>query len=145
MTQLVNMTEATSLALHGLGLLAGISPDRLAVKQAAHLLNASEAHLAKVFATLQKKGWVKSVRGPTGGYELAVNPDEVSFLEIYELFETRVETQGCPLGRPHCAFGKCMFDSRINKVTQEIYRIMKETRISDLTITPLTKENAHHD
>lgn len=145
MTQLVNMNEATSLALHGLGLLAGIAPDRLAVKQAAVMLDASEAHLAKVFGTLQKKGWVKSVRGPTGGYELAVNADEVSFLEVYELFESRVEMGGCPLGRAHCAFGSCMFDDRMDKVTREIYRIMKETRISDFAITPRRKENALHD
>lgn len=145
MTQLVNMNEATSLALHGLGLLAGMAPERLAVKQAAATLHASEAHLAKVFGTLQKRGWVKSVRGPTGGYELAVNPQELSFLEVYELFESAVDYQGCPLGKNHCPFGQCMFDDRINKVTLEIYRIMKETKIADLTATPLKKENHIHD
>lgn len=145
MTQLVNMNEATSLALHGLGLLAGMAPDRLAVKQAAAALHASEAHLAKVFGTLQKRGWVTSSRGPTGGYELAVNPEELSFLDVYELFESPVDSRGCPLGKKHCPFAQCMFDDRISAVTREIYRVMKETRISDLAATPQGKETHAHD
>ena len=63
MNSLVNISEGTSLAIHGLGLLADIAPGRINVKAAAENLRASEAHLAKVFGKLQKSGLVSSTRG----------------------------------------------------------------------------------
>lgn len=133
MNNLINISEGTSLAIHGLGLLAETAPERLSVKIAAENLRASEAHLAKVFVKLQKKGWVASSRGPSGGYSLSASPDDISFLDVYELFEATVDTEGCPMGRKHCPFGSCMFDGRIHKVNMEIYKILKNTTITDLS------------
>ncbi len=133
MNSLVNISEGTSLAIHGLGLLADIAPDRINVKLAAENLKASEAHLAKVFGKLQKSGLVSSTRGPSGGFILEKAADEISFMDVYELFEAPVNPDACPMGRKHCPFGSCFFEGRIHKVSKEIYGIMKDTMISDLS------------
>ena len=133
MNNLVNISEGTSLAIHGLGLLAERMPERMNVKKAAEVLQASEAHLAKVFGKLQKGGLVSSTRGPSGGFALTRDPQEISFLEVYVLFEASANPDACPMGKRHCPYGGCFFEGRIHKVAQEIYRIMEETRISDLT------------
>jgi Rrf2 family protein len=132
MNSLVNISEGTSLAIHGLGLLAGTAPERISVKSAAEILKASEAHLAKVFGKLQKSGLVSSTRGPSGGFTLEKSPDEISFMDVYELFEAPIDPEACPMGRNHCPFSSCLFEGRIHKVSQEIYRILKNTSISDL-------------
>ena len=132
MSSLINISEGTSLAIHGLGLLAEYAPQRLSVKIAAQRLSASEAHLAKVFGKLQKKGWVSSTRGPAGGFLLSVSPDEVTFLDVYELFQEKVQIQTCPLGRTSCPFDDCMFDGRIHKLNLEVYKMLKNTTITDL-------------
>lgn len=132
MNSLVNISEGTSLAIHGLGLLADIAPGRIKVKAAAENLRASEAHLAKVFGKLQKSGLVSSTRGPTGGFTLEKAPEKISFMDIYELFEAPVDPEACPLGRKHCPFGSCLFEGRIHKISMDIYGIMKDTMISDL-------------
>ena len=54
---LVNLSEATSLALHSLVLIAKKQPLRMNVKVLAEKLNASQAHLAKVFQSV----WVPLV------------------------------------------------------------------------------------
>ncbi len=135
MNSLVNISEGTSLAFHGLGLLARTAPGRVSVKQAARSLKASEAHLAKVFGKLRKRGWVSSVRGPSGGFTLRIPPEEISFLDVYELFEEAVDVKSCPLGGRFCPFGRCVFDSRMEHVIRDIYRIMKSTTISDLGLS----------
>ena len=132
MNNLVNISEGTSLAIHGLGLLADRAPERVNVKMAAESLRASEAHLAKVFGKLQKSGLVSSTRGPTGGFSLKKAPEDISFLEVYELFESAVDADACPMGQKHCTFGTCFFGDRIHKVSREIHNIMKNTRISDM-------------
>lgn len=133
MNNLVNISEGTSLAIHGLGLLAEMAPGRINVKSAAESLKASEAHLAKVFGKLQKSGLVSSTRGPSGGFALEKSPDKISFMDVYELFEAPVDPDACPMGRKHCPFGSCFFEGRIHKVSKEIYGIMKDTMISDLS------------
>jgi len=132
MNSLVNISEGTSLAIHGLGLLATVAPDRINVKSAAEILKASEAHLAKVFGKLQKSGLVTSTRGPSGGFALEKEPGRISFMDVYEIFEAPVDPEACPMGRNHCPFNSCLFEGRIHKVSQEIYSIMKNTMISDL-------------
>jgi Rrf2 family protein len=135
MNSLINISEGTSLAIHGLGLLANISPGRINVKSAAENLQASEAHLAKVFGKLQKSGLVNSTRGPSGGFVLAKSPENISFMDVYEIFESPVNPESCPMGRNYCPFNSCLFEGRIHRVSQEIYRIMKNTMISDLKET----------
>ena len=145
MNNLVNISEGTSLAIHGLGLLAESAPQRVNVRDAARSLKASEAHLAKVFGKLQKRGWVSSTRGPAGGYCLDIPPEKLSFLEVYELFEAVVDVEGCPMGRKHCPFGSCMFDGRIHRVSQEIHRILETTTISDLSSSIRGARTVHSD
>jgi Rrf2 family protein len=130
---LINISEGTSLAIHGLGLLCERAPNRLSVKAMAQALNASEAHLAKVFGKLQKRGWISSMRGPYGGFALTTSADDISFLDVYELFEATVEVDNCPLGRKYCPFSGCMFDGRINTLNQAIYKVLRDTSISDLS------------
>ncbi len=132
MNSLVNISEGTSLAIHGLGLLANIAPGRINVKSAAITLKASEAHLAKVFGKLQKSGMVSSTRGPSGGFALEKEPRNISFMDVYEIFEAPINPESCPMGRSYCPFNSCLFEGRIHKVSMEIYRIMKDTTISDL-------------
>lgn len=134
MNSIVNISEGTTLAVHGLGLLAQKAPERMNVKDAARRLNSSEAHLAKVFGKLQKRGWVSSVRGPYGGFSLKVSPDEITFLDVYELFEEVIDVNSCPLERKSCPFGECTFNRRIRGVITDIHRIMRNTTISDLNL-----------
>ncbi|HOB21249.1 MAG TPA: Rrf2 family transcriptional regulator, partial [Bacillota bacterium] len=43
--------------------------------------------MPQIVAELVKKGWVESVRGPGGGVKLAVEPEEITVLDVISLFE----------------------------------------------------------
>jgi Rrf2 family protein len=131
MPNLINISEAASLALHGLVLIAKNQPMRMNVKILAVELNASQTHLAKVFQKLSKSGLVKSLRGPSGGFELNKPSEEISFLEIYEIIDGKITLGDCPLGKNHCVFQSCIFDNELNQISADIYETFKKMKLSD--------------
>ena len=132
MNNLVNVSEGSYLALHGLAYIAQHAPQRVTVKKLAEVLQASEAHLAKVFQKLSKADLVNSVRGPAGGFELNMNPEEITFLNIFETIEGKVTLGGCPFGKIHCAFQSCIFNQELNRISKDIYDTFNNMKLSDL-------------
>ncbi len=130
MNLLINISEAASLGFHGLALMAEEAPRRINVKKAAEALHVSEAHLAKVFQTLAKAGFISSQRGPAGGFILNRPADELSFLDIYEALEAPVHLEECPLGNRFCGFHKCIFDKKLNDLSREIIKTFEGIRLS---------------
>ncbi len=54
----------------------------LSVSQIAKKEGISVAYLEQILNALKKKGFVKSVRGPQGGYVLAKKPSEIPLMEL---------------------------------------------------------------
>ena len=133
MNSLINVSEGAYLALHGLAFIAKQAPRRINVKRLAEFLQASEAHLSKVFQKLSKAELVKSVRGPAGGFILNRTPEEITFLEILETIESKVKLSGCPFGKLNCAFDKCIFNSELNRISEDVYNTFKNLKLSDIT------------
>jgi Rrf2 family protein len=131
MSNLINISEAASLALHGLVLIAKNQPLRMNVKVLAEELNASQSHLAKVFQNLSKAGLVRSLRGPSGGFELNKSAEDITFLEIYEIIDSKIMLGECPLGKNHCVFQSCIFDNELNRISTDIYDTFKKMKLSD--------------
>lgn len=131
MNSLVNVSEGAYLALHGLAYIAEKRPDRISVKKLSEVLNASEAHLAKVFQKLSKADLVTSVRGPSGGFVLSKEASEISFLDIYEVIDGKIILSGCPFGKKKCPFNSCIFNSELNKISSSIYDSFKKIKLSD--------------
>ena len=130
---LLNMSEGAYLALHSLALIAKKQPERLSVKNLAEELNASQAHLAKVFQKLGKAGLVTSVRGPAGGFVLDKDAGSISFLDIYEIIEGKVQHCACPLGREECSFDECIFSDDVGRLSSELYETYGKIKLSDFS------------
>jgi Rrf2 family protein len=130
MSQLISISQAVSLGMHGLAVIAKEYPKRVSAKQLANRLDASEAHLAKIFQRIAKSGMIKSFRGPAGGFILNRNPEEISFLDIYEVIETKIILNHCPLDKDNCVFDNCIFDGELNRISQDIYDTFKKLKLS---------------
>jgi len=133
MKSLINISEAASLALHSLAVIAARRPEKLNVKALARKLNASEAHLAKVLQKLSKAGLVRSSRGPAGGFILNRPANEISLLHIYEVIEGKVVLEDCPLGLEECLFSRCIFNDTLNRISKEIYTTLKAIKLSQFS------------
>lgn len=131
MSSVVQISEAASLALHSMVLIAQCGEEKLSVKSLAKSLEASENHLAKVMQRLSKAGLVSSVRGPSGGFSVSKAANEISFLDIYTAIEGELNLDQCPLSRPSCPMESCLFGGLIQKTTQEYKDYFGKTLLSD--------------
>ncbi len=134
MNNFFKISEATSLAMHTMALLASEPKKIISVKESASFLNVSEAHLAKVLQRLSQAGYVNSKRGPKGGFLLVKSPDEVTLLDIYELIEGKIEERDCLLDHPICRNGSCLFGDGLRKMNREIKEHLSKTTLSEVKI-----------
>lgn len=137
MSRLVHISEAASLAIHSLALIAS-SKVKLNAKKIAQILHASQNHLAKILQVLAKNEYLSSYRGPGGGFVLNKNAAEVSMLEIYQLIEGNVECHLCGITEDTCPFVSCIFGGKPDELTNEFVDYLTRTKISDLKIKDLT-------
>jgi Rrf2 family protein len=131
MSRLVHISEAASLAIHSLALIAS-SKVRLNTKKISEVLHVSQNHLAKILQVLAKNEYLESNRGPGGGFILKKNAGEVSMLEIYQLIEGNVDCQLCGIAENTCPFITCIFGGKLDKLTNEFVDYLMNTKISDL-------------
>jgi Rrf2 family protein len=71
-------------------------------REIARQMDVPEDFLAKILKTLVDEGLVKSTRGPHGGYALARNPIDISFLDVIEAVEGPVALNVCLDGEDAC-------------------------------------------
>lgn len=130
MSKIINLSEAASLALHSMVLVAK-SKEQLNATQIAEITGSSRNHLAKIMQQLVKKDFLISNRGPTGGFSLKKEPKDITILEIYESVEGKLEISPCPLNHQVCAFDKCLMGNLVKKVTEEFIEYFKNQTLQD--------------
>ncbi|HAN19977.1 MAG TPA: Rrf2 family transcriptional regulator [Bacteroidales bacterium] len=128
MSKIVSLSEAASIALHGLILIAR-EKEGLNVIKIAERTNTSKHHVAKVMQRLVKAGYLYSQRGPSGGFVLKKKAEDINFLDIYETIEGNIEINTCPMDKPICPFDKCIMNNVTNKMTTEFRNYLKEQTI----------------
>ena len=133
MSNLVNMSEAASLALHAMVLLSTNSGKQVSTREIASRLHASEVHLSKVLQRLAKVGLVDSTRGPGGGFKLGKPGEQISLLEVYEAIEGALTPTYCLLGTPICRGEKCILGDLLEMVNRETREYLAGTSLSELT------------
>lgn len=131
MKNIIQISEAASLALHGTGLLA-YNDRRMSIHEISEIINASEAHLSKVFQRLVREGLVRSVRGPGGGFELTRPPEEITLLEVYSAIEGIPSSDTCLLRTASCPFKRCIFGDLIKDLTKRFLEHLENTTLGEL-------------
>ena len=133
MANVLKISEAASLALHTMVLLAANPGRRMSIRQVASMLHASQAHLAKVLQRLVKVGLANSTRGPKGGFTLAKRPNLISLLDVYEAIDGPLGTPECLLGTPVCDGTSCILGGLLEATNRQFRTYMAAARLSDLT------------
>lgn len=129
----LRISEAASLALHAMGLLA-IEPERsLSAKAIASSFQVSEAHLAKVLQRLVRVGLLRSSRGPRGGFSLTRQPSDVTLLEVFEAIEGPMNPSDCLFSAPLCEGSDCMLGSVLVEVNQLLVQRFSGTTLADVS------------
>ena len=129
MSSIVKFSEAASIAIRGVILVAK-SDVFLNVTKIADAIGASKHHVAKILRRLTKDGYINSMRGPTGGFILTRKPEEISFLDLYESIEGKVNVNEF-LPQRNEEQGKDILHSITAKLTNDFRNYMEKQFISD--------------
>lgn len=127
---LFRVSEAVALALHSAAILAESDGRLVRTKELAEALQASENHLAKVMQRLVRADIVSSTRGPSGGFRLARETDEVTLLDIYEAIEGTIEVSGCLFDRPVCDGRFCILGTLVQRLERETKEYLERTTLT---------------
>jgi len=79
-----------------------------------------------------KENFVKSTRGPAGGFVLNKAPEEISLLTVYEALEGEMAINKCPFDNNICPFEECLMGGIVHRITGELREYFKNKKISDL-------------
>lgn len=91
----------------------------------------SQALTAKLLTQLASAGLVTGQPGPGGGYTLAKPAEQISLMDIVQLFEQTEPPSLCPFGPDWCGKGDpCPLHDTIRTMVEDNRRFMEETRLS---------------
>ena len=91
----MRLTTRTNLAMRTL-MFCAVNPDRIVRKsEVAAACNASENHLAQVIHLLAQRGYLKTVRGRSGGLTLGQPAQSITVGAIFRSFEACLPFTEC--------------------------------------------------
>lgn len=131
MAKIVSYSEAASIGMHGMVLVARAG-ETINVQKIADIIGSSRHHVAKVMQRLVKEGFLLSNRGPSGGFKLNLEADKITLLQIYEAIEGQVKVVSCPHEKQVCPFEKCILGTVVFKMTQTFRDYLSSNTLADL-------------
>ena len=133
MSGVLKISDAASLAMHTMVLMA-MNPDEvLTTHGIASRLKVSEAHLSKVLQRLTHQGLVKSLRGPKGGFRTEKPLEAVTLLDVYEAIEGTLQPVACLLDSKSCNGSGCILGVLLSSVNRQVRDYLAGTRLSELS------------
>tara|TARA_B100000963_G_scaffold338780_1_gene335969 strand:- start:161 stop:640 length:480 start_codon:yes stop_codon:yes gene_type:complete len=98
--------------------------------------NISLSFLEQIFISLKKSGIVKSVRGPSGGYTFAKNPDFIKIYDVIKAIDEDLKIMKCngvDFGCiPNKSKTKCLTHNLWNKLSNHIFFFLSSVSINDV-------------
>lgn len=102
----------------------------------------SLSYLEQLFARLRRSGLVASMRGPGGGYSLALPAEQISVAEIVVAINENIDATRCQ-GKENChGDERCLTHQLWQELSEHIYRFLNETTLADLMNRSAVREVA---
>ena len=96
----------------------------------------SLSYLEQLFAKLRKGGLVKGVRGPGGGYRLALPASQISVADIIRSVDEKLDMTKCG-GKGNCAQGeKCLTHELWFELSCNLYRFLSGIKLDQYVNRP---------
>jgi len=121
--------------------LADVPPGKYAmVKNIAEQSDIPAHFLAKILQTLARKGFLRSSKGPTGGFALRRPAGEITMIEIVDSVDGLSDYQRCPGGMTECNDDQpCGMHDRWKELRHRIMEYLEHTSIADLAAAQAEK------
>ena len=133
----MRLTTFTDFALRLL-MLAAAHDDRLiTIEEASEIYDISRAHLMKVANNLTRAGYLKSVRGRSGGLTLAKQPHKIKLGDVVRATESDFELVECfGTGNECCITRSCRLRGVLRESLDAFNAVLDKYTLADLMLRP---------
>lgn len=132
MSKIFNISEAATIALHSMALIAR-SEKLMNTQEIAEITGFSKNHISKILQQLVKNGYLISTRGPKGGFLVGEKTKKASLLEIYNLIEGELEDyNACKMHCDQCPFQSCIFGGLEQRFKQEFKEYLHNKKVTEV-------------
>ncbi|MBZ0258452.1 Rrf2 family transcriptional regulator [bacterium] len=99
----------------------------------AESIGAPSNYLGKLLQMFTREGFVVSQKGMGGGFRLAVDPKQISLLDVIDPIDHVGRWQGCFLGRSTCSDeNPCTLHTKWKAIRNQYFEFIQGTSIADL-------------
>ena len=130
MANIINFSDAASIGLHSMILIAKADKPLNAIQLSEKLGN-SKHHIGKVLQRLVKDGLLSSLRGPTGGFFITIDPKDITLYDVYKSIEGKSNVKLCPPDLHICPVDKCIRKTLIERLSNEFVSFMDSQKLSE--------------
>ncbi len=103
------------------------------VKQIAEDATIPSHFLAKILQQLARKGFLRSSKGPTGGFTLRIPAPDISLIMIVDAVDGLTDYERCPAGLAECSDqAPCGMHDSWKALRSRIMEYLERTSIEDL-------------
>jgi Rrf2 family iron-sulfur cluster assembly transcriptional regulator len=96
--------------------------------------NVSYPLTCKLLQKFQQAGIIKSTMGPKGGFQLALPPDQITFLQLITTIQGPLSINRCLIGSHICSLKeKCPLHPKLAGLQKDIENQLHATTLADLT------------
>lgn len=132
----MRLTTFSDYALRVL-MYAATAGDRLiTIEETAKAYNISRAHLMKVVNILTRTGYIKGVRGRSGGFTLAKRPEDINLGEVVRATEPDFALVECFATGNQCIITKsCRLPEVLNEALNSFITTLDRYTLADILLT----------
>jgi Rrf2 family transcriptional regulator, iron-sulfur cluster assembly transcription factor len=129
----IGLSQTAEYAVRAVYYLAQQGTGKVSADAIARALAAPANYMSKTLHQLARAGIVEGTRGPTGGFRLAVPPEDLTVARVAEIFGGPPAIAVCLLGgRPCDSQNPCVAHERWTAVTDAVKAPLENTTIADL-------------
>lgn len=100
------------------------------VKEIASEMNIPEKFLFHILKSLERAGIVAARKGSKGGYILLKSPEEITFKDLIEAVEGRIDLIECAGRDVLCSREQCLFIPAWKAIRKEFLKILENMTIA---------------
>lgn len=128
------LNQSADYALRAVLFVAQLEPRRSCTAEAiAAAIGVPRNYLGKVLHALTNAGVLTSVRGPHGGFRLALDAGQLTLAEVVGPFQRLPVRHACLLGNRRCEEAKpCQSHEQWQRIADEVTSFFRETTVAGM-------------
>lgn len=123
-------------ALRAAVYLAEFRQRRVTAQEVAAECQVPVSYMSKVLQALTEAGLISSQRGPSGGFLLAQEPEQISMYDVVNVIHPIERIHSCPLDLPEHSHRLCPLHAELDGLAVEASNKLKSLTLADLLAEP---------